>query len=280
MATLPYSLRKQDSRSAAIDSAADHAISLATHAVEWLSSVPGLIGPDRERPLTGLRVLEVGPGPTMGEPVLLACAGAQVEVADRFLARWDPDFHPRLLEAMYTKLADRGSAYLQPLRSVLDAGAFAPAVRCHAVAGERLSEIPGTFDVVVSNAVLEHVEDLAATAQHLALKTVPGGYNFHQVDLRDHRSFDRPLEYLTLDEQAFEALRQSVSCECGAQWRLSDYVATLTQAGFDVTARGNMFADPAYLADLRPRLDPGFAGLSEEDLRTISAFFVLRRNAD
>ena len=44
--------------------------------------------------LAGLRILELGPGPHFGTPLLLASCGAQVTLADRFLAQWDPLYHP------------------------------------------------------------------------------------------------------------------------------------------------------------------------------------------
>ncbi|MGE0593357.1 MAG: methyltransferase domain-containing protein [Vicinamibacterales bacterium] len=279
MATIPWNFRKQDSSAAAIASAVTYAVQVADGYLGWMRQVPGLLAEADTQPLAGRRLLELGPGPTLGTPVLLACAGADVAVADRFLPPWDPAFHPALFTAMREAIASRTDLRTGPLDAVLAASAFAPAVACHAVGAEQLTTVGGTFDVVVSNAVLEHIEDLGATVTNLAAVTAPGGTGLHQVDLRDHRSFDRPLEYLTLDEQAFETLRRGCACECGAQWRASDYVRAFESAGFAVTMHGNMFAAPAYLNDLRPRLRPEFAGLSEDDLTTISAFFRLTRSA-
>jgi SAM-dependent methyltransferase len=55
-------------------------------------------------------------------------------------------------------------------------------------------------DLVLSNSVLEHVDDLAGTAADLARVTAPGGQNFHFIDLRDH-FFKHPFEMLCYSER-------------------------------------------------------------------------------
>ncbi len=279
MARTSVNLRRQDRSETALTSAVAYAIQVADGYLVWMSQVQGLLGPDPVHPLAGRRVVELGPGPTLGTAVLLACRGARMAVADRFLSVWDPEFHPHFFEALLKAVESRADVDTAPLRAVLTAGSFEGALECHALGAEQLRTIDGAFDIVLSNAVLEHIEDLGATVDNLAAKTRPGGHGFHQVDLRDHRSFDKPLEYLTLDEQAFEELRRGVLCECGAQWRASDYTEAFERAGFQVKVSPNMTADPAYLADLRPRLRPEFASLTESDLTTISALFVLQREA-
>jgi hypothetical protein len=277
MARTSVNLRKQDRTEAALAVAVDYAVQVADGYLIWMSQVPGLIGPDPARPLSGTRILELGPGATLGTAVLLACSGARMTVADRFLSVWDPDFHPAFFNALLEAVSTKKTVCAEPIRAVLRAGRFDAAIECSPVAAEQLHTIAGTFDIVLSNAVLEHIEDLGTTVNNLSRKTAARGYGFHQVDLRDHRSFDRPLEYLTLGEQEFEELRRGVLCECGGQWRASDYREAFERAGFSVRVTPNMHADPAYLANLRPRLSPEFSSLSEADLTTISALFVLRR---
>jgi hypothetical protein len=271
MNTAPVNHQKQRATPEALASAASYAIQVADHYVRWLGDERGHPG------VQGLRMLEVGPGPTLGTPVLLACFGARVAAADRFLPQWDPDFHPAFFAELLRQLTPRGAGCTRPLSRVLAENAFAAAVECHPLAAEELGEIGDAFDVVYSNAVLEHVQDLAVSAASLAAITVPDGFNFHQVDLRDHRNFDRPLEYLTMPRREFEALRRECHCECGALWRASDVAAAFDQVGFSVSVRPNLSAAPDYIATLRPRLSPEFAQRSDEDLTTISAFFAMRR---
>jgi methyltransferase family protein len=57
-------------------------------------------------------------------------------------------------------------------------------------------------DLVLSNSVLEHVDDLAGTVADLARITAPGGRHFHFIDLRDH-FFKYPFEMLCYSEASW-----------------------------------------------------------------------------
>jgi hypothetical protein len=278
MSVPPVNLRRQNAAPSAIATATDYALQVAGHYVQWLKGAFGA-GPDPSQPLLGKRVLEIGPGATLGAPALLACAGASMSVADRFLAIWDPEFHPVFFTELLRKLEARGDQQTAPIRRMLSDGGFAGVMQCYAVGAERIIDIEGHFDAILSNAVLEHVEDLDVTAANLAAKTVPGGANFHQVDFRDHRDFSRPLEFLSHGEEDFELRRQEAHCEWGTRWRAADVGAAFAAVGFSVRVNVNMKASPEYLADIRPRLQPQFSALSDDELGTISALFSLTRKA-
>ena len=278
MSALPINHKKQNNAPEAIANAVAYAVQVADGFDMWLR---GSGPPDRRqpaRPFEGLRVLELGPGETLGSAVLLACAGASVAVADRFLARWDPDFHAPFYRTLRETVGGRGPEYTATIDRLLAAGAFTDdVIACYPFGAEELWKIGTRFDLVFSNAVLEHVQDIGVTARNLAAVTAAGGYGFHQVDLRDHRDFSRPLEYLTMSRAAHHALRQRTFCEGGAQWRMSTVAAAFESAGFSAAISANLHADPAYIADVRPRLHPEFASTSDADLSAISAFFVLTR---
>jgi SAM-dependent methyltransferase len=276
--TTPANLTKQNNSPAAIEAAVDYAISVAAgFDIWWQGNGPAAVK-TAPQPFAGLHVLELGPGETLGASVLLACGGATVSVADRFLARWDPEFHRPFYRALRDRVAARGAAYGALIERLLEADAFAAdVVRVHPLAAEELWKIGERFDVVLSNAVLEHVQDIDMTAANLAAVTRPGGYGFHQVDLRDHRDFSRPLEYLTMSRAEYDAMREGAFCETGGQWRLSTIAAAFDSAGFSHSVSPNMYADAAYLADVRLRLHADFAGLDGEDLSTISALYVVQR---
>jgi hypothetical protein len=275
-------LRKLDNRPAAIEREVSHAIMVADgYLSQWATFGPRRAVSSVDRPLEGLRVLELGPGTTLGVPVLLACAGAKVVVVDRFLAYWDNDFHPAFMARLLRRVDNRGPRFGDPIRRLLRHNAFTPdVIESFDIAAEELHSLGRTFDLVLSNAVLEHVQDIEITANNLSSATAPGGINFHQVDFRDHRDFNRPLEYLTLNKADFAVLRGTCFCECGCQWRASEVAATFEEAGFDVHTIVNLKTSPEYLAEVRPRLEPEFAALPDEELLATSAFFVLTRVAD
>jgi SAM-dependent methyltransferase len=279
MAKTATNFQQQDSSDPALAQAANYAVQVANGYQMWLSQAPDLLNAGSPSPLEGLSILELGPGPTLGSAVLLVCKGAQVAVADRFLPAWDEAFHPAFFRVLRQTALESGWSNVAPIDAVLEQGGFSGALDCYSVGAEQLDAIDGTFDVVLSNAVLEHIEDLDRTVASLARKIPAGGYGFHQIDMRDHRSLDRPLEYLTIDRGEFDNLRRDLLCECGAQWRASEYEAAFARVGFEVTTWPNMSVDPQYLAEIRPRLRPEFADLPSEDLSTISALLVMRRRA-
>jgi ubiquinone/menaquinone biosynthesis C-methylase UbiE len=70
---------------------------------------------------------------------------------------------------------------------------------------EDVGELPdGSIDIHYSNATFEHLADIPASIAQLGRITKPGGVGFHQIDFRDHRNFDRPLDYLTIPSTLLE----------------------------------------------------------------------------
>lgn len=58
------------------------------------------------------------------------------------------------------------------------------------------------FDLVISNSVYEHLEDVEGITQALAQLTKPGGLHIHYVDLRDHL-FKYPFAMLCFSEKTW-----------------------------------------------------------------------------
>ncbi len=275
MSVVPVNYRKPDSGAQAVERDVDYALQIADF---YLGAVPGGAAAVR-----GARVLELGPGHSLGAAALLACAGARVTVADRYLAAWHGEYHAAFVRALLARVeSERKDLSPAPLRALLAAGDFVPDVlACLHVGSERLDGVPdGAFDVVLSNAVFEHVEDVPAALANLARVTARGGLHVHQVDFRDHRDFARPLEFLALDASAFRDEFRERRGECGNRWRPGALAAAFRAAGFDVLdVRPNMHAEAAYLDDLQPRLHADFRGLSREALSVLSACLVARRAA-
>ncbi|CAA7619607.1 hypothetical protein MTBSS4_250022 [Magnetospirillum sp. SS-4] len=251
-------------------------------AVEYCMTVArGHLGLPRSRgmDMNGRTVLELGPGDTLGEPLLLASAGARMIVADRFVARWDEERRP-----FYQMLRDQWDGPTAPLDRVLAQGSFEGVMTVLAEPAECLAGIAdGQVELALSNAVLEHLYDLEAAAGELWRVSAPGAWHFHQIDLRDHKDFERPLEYLLYDAETYRKIQDHNQYERGCQWRASEFRAAFEARGFEVVELDiNGRAEDAYLADLRPRLHAAasrYAHWPSEDLMITGARFVLRRSA-
>src|SRR5262249_38196287 len=90
------------------------------------------------------------------------------------------------------------------------------------------------FDVTYSSAVLEHIASPQTVTHTLQRVTKPGGFGMHIIDLRDHRDFSAPLEYLLLSDDDLEAEAQKND---GPYWlgnplRLNSWLELWEQNGF------------------------------------------------
>jgi SAM-dependent methyltransferase len=231
----------------------------------------------------GKDILELGPGKNFGSTLIFGCLGARVAVSDLYLSAWDPEYHPvfyrRLLEALPKNFPNADPT---PLRQVVEQGSYPQHVlRIYRRKAENLAGLDSkSFDVVISNAVLEHVEDPRTAAHEMLRVTRPGGFGIHQVDFRDHRDFSRPLEYLLLSRTEFSRLFAYMQGSCGNRWRQSDFLNVFNEAGFAIDlCEPNIFATDEYLADLLPRLGAAMQMFSRLDLHVLSGRFVIRRPA-
>ena len=230
----------------------------------------------------GLKLIELGPGTDFGAQLLLASAGVDVTVADRFLARWNPNYHPM----MYRRLADEWDGPKGELEKALASGGYgATRLALREEAAEHMPSQPdGNFDIVYSNAVLEHITDLGRVTNEIARITKPDGYGYHQIDWRNHRDFSRPLDHIVLKEGTFYNLAEESHWEIGNRFRSIEFWAHFEAVGFEVRDRiVNEWATPAYLAEITPELrrsPSSYRFWPERDLDKVSGALVMRKLGD
>ena len=133
-----------------------------------------------------------------------------------------------------------------------------------------------TYDVVFSNAVLEHVRDVANTAVEGARVLKPGGLSIHQVDFRDHRDFSRPRAFLELSAREWEELLAETPFEYTNRQRLSDVRTAFEEAGLELCSLVVNQSAPIDEEE-RARLDEAFRGRTQEDLEALSALMIWRK---
>lgn len=208
--------------------------------------------------IQGKKVLEIGPGINLGLTLTLACHGAEVMVADRFLAPWDPDYHPQFYALLKDRLISQWpSLNLAPLDKVLSLGGYPPeSISLYPCSLEEIKEVPDqSIDVVISNAVLEHLNSLKSAFFNLSRITKSGGMGIHTVDFRDHRDFDRPLEYLLLSDKEFSRGFKECHGEFGNRYRPQEMRDLLEQVGFEIkNLHPISFVEEEYLAEFLERL--------------------------
>src|SRR5579859_3313039 len=194
--------------------------------------------------LDGLRYLELGPGADFAPQLVLASHGVRVTLADKYLSSWDPNFHPEFYRVFLAQWPGRNEAVKAALNLVPEPAEHMPSI------GD------SSIDFVLSNAVLEHVDDLSRVAPELARLTRVGGIHAHQVDFRDHGNFDRPLDHLLRDPKEFQRHRIECQASCGTTVRMPEMLEEFSKYFWLWTTECSTLADPGYMAELMAKL-PG-----------------------
>lgn len=219
--------------------------------------------------LAGKTIVEYGPGDFPGVALLCVAHGAaRVYCVDRF--------------AM-VKFSPKNLAVLAQLRAGLDAQAGARLDRAfvdpanpqrgfdrkvidYVVTAHGFSDLDAQADLVISRAVLEHVDNVDGTFIDMKRAMKPGAVALHQVDLRSHGLHRaNPLDFLEWSPTVWSLMFSHKGVP--NRWRLDHYrsiVAALGVQGVDieVTARANA----ADVAAVQPRLAEPFRQVPADDL--------------
>jgi len=233
-------------------------------------------------PIAGCNIVELGPGSSIGAQLILASMGARVTLADRYLPKWDPSYHPEL----YAAIAARRKGPKDQLIAVVEGESHADSnLRLLEEPAEALASVAsGSVDFVYSNAVLEHIVDISKVAAENVRILKPLGWAVHQIDLRDHRDFSRPLEHLIMDERSFALGAEDSYYEFGNRLRSIEFCAHFENAGLRIVeCDTNTTATPEYLLDTLPRLRSSASAYRfwpAQDLRRVSCLFMLQKEED
>lgn len=186
---------------------------------------------------TGKRVLECGPGPDLTTGVIMVVRGAESYCAvDRF------DNRAQASGSLYEALGQRLDAAIQRERLGFVQATF-----------PLLSEVTGPFELFMSNATLEHVEDVPTLFESLRRLSAPGGRMVHHVDARTHMRWIKdldPLNILRFSDFTYDHLLQFPGAP--NRLRASDYRRAAESSGWRVTGVvPAITAEAGYLRRLR-----------------------------
>ncbi len=135
----------------------------------------------------------------------------------------------------------------------------------------------GSIDLIYSQAVLEHIDDLENTYRAMNLWLKPGGHSSHQVDFKCHYTAELWNGHWTLSDFKWRLIRGRHAYLLNRQ-PYSTHVRLLADHGFRVVL-GQTVTSPSQLA--RQDLAPRFRSLTDVDLVTSGAFFlVVKQGSD
>lgn len=232
--------------------------------------------------LSGKRVLEYGPGDVCGVALLLYALGAErVVCVDRFPMAAPTPKGAEVLRAVTERLP--GPARERAASAFNVPGDAASGLRreCveYRVRPSGLSDAREEFDLVLSRAVLEHVDDLPATFADMARALRPGGRAVHLVDLKSHGLHtDNPLDFLTWPVWLWSLMYSAKGVP--NRWRVDRYRDATARAGLAVLRlTATVRADPADVRAVRPHLAAPFRAVSDDDLGWLEFWLLLERGA-
>ena len=207
---------------------------------------------------SGCRVLELGPGPDLGTGAIVLSRGATSYTAvDIFpLAEGvTPEF--------YARLGEKFGVQVDPT-----------ALRYELTDFPAMSNIDGPFDVVVSNATLEHFADVQGTFLRLGELAAPGCIMCHHIDAKTHMRWIKdqdPLNLLRYSEATYRAMSFP---GVPNRLRAGDFAEAAEVAGFDAAVVPGRQAPPGYVEKVRPHLATRFR--DRGDLNLLSFTLVAR----
>ena len=250
-------------------------------------------------------VLEIGPGDNIGVALRFLAAGAKrVVCIDKFVHYQDGPVHLRLYRALRERLPAEDQARFDQVVN-LDSTVKLDPKRFEWIYGKGIEDTdslfaPGSFDVIVSAAVLEEIYDTDLAFSKMDRLLAPGGYTIHKIDLRDYEMFHKHgfhrLEFLTIPDSVYRYMTQASG---QPNRRLVDYYrGKMAELGYDSTIHIAMAANGKEMEEyklklvkgvdyteeslqsyqaMRPRLLPRYQSLSDEDLITEAILLAGRK---
>lgn len=231
--------------------------------------------------LEGKTILEVGPGQDFGVPLVLMGFGVKKAIlVDKFFSEWDKNFHPEYYRKLLKKVEEcYPEMDFKVLKKIIDNNNHINERLELISAGlENVATIPNvSVDISFSNACFEHLADTQAAIKELGRITKSGGMGFHQIDFRDHRNYEKPLEFLTMPDWLFKrALFLSKACH-GNRLRSSEFEQFFEESGFEQKFSADMFAEENYLKDILSRANLKYKQMPLDAIRILSGRFFLKK---
>lgn len=227
-------------------------------------------------------IVEYGPGDFPGVAILLIAHGAaKVWCVDRFPMVRLSEKNLQVWHALWAGMDDRQRQRARAaLRDPQDpAAGFRPEAIEYVVRPHGFCGLDRAADLVLSRAVLEHVDDLAGTFDDMLRALKPGGQAWHQVDLKSHGLHRRnPLDFLAWPAWLWAAMYSHKGVP--NRWRVDRYREIVGRLPVEaVRIEPTQRASAADVAAVRPQLAAEFRRLSDEDLACLGLWVGFRKPA-
>lgn len=233
-----------------------------------------------EQVLGGRTVVEYGPGDLPGVALLLMSLGARkVYCVDRFAMMHVDAKNAAVLQLLIDEAqGEQRARMLACFKDPADLRAgFRPDKIEYLVTASGLSNLRAQADLVISRAVLEHVDNLEATFDDMLAAMRPGARAVHFVDLKSHGLHrSNPLDFLEWSPLLWNLMFSHKGVP--NRWRADKYREIVQRLPvqllrFEPTA----LAKESDVAQVRARLAEPFRGTSDADLRWMGILLAFEK---
>src|SRR5215216_1160917 len=167
------------------------------------------LGPEA---LRGTRILEVGPGDNFGVALkFLAAGAAKVVCLDKFYSERNVEQQTRIYHELRKQLSpDEARVFDECIELAGDIDLNEE--RLQYIYGHGIEEAdqilePGSFDFILSRAVIHNVYDVDRGFEAMDRLLASGGHMLHKIDMSDENMFSsrgmNPLTFLTIPERIY-----------------------------------------------------------------------------
>lgn len=239
-------------------------------------------------PLLGKAVLEIGPGPDLGTGIVFLAKGAKNYTAiDRFsLLRENQYFYEVLLNELEQNHLIFSETRQKELKHIIsETGKKTdlenPMFVYKKLEGQRKEHfrLNQKFNFVFSQAVLEHIDNVAEIFKSMYENLEAGGTICHEIDFQTHASIIRnrdPLNILRYPEWLYRSCLYFPGAP--NRLRLSEYEAIARKTGFfNVEIIPLHTMSPSQVQNVKASLPFPFRNVSNEELQILSAVLIARK---
>lgn len=245
------------------------------------------LSPLRQTGLVAADVLEIGPGGNVGVGLLMLLAGAK-SVICLDVVPWMQGMGPDALYAALVETAAKFPETYLVAPALLERAREDPTRLAHELLGHitYLSPVDigtttlpdASLDVIFSHSCFEHFSDPAGSIAQIARLLRPGGVTSHQIDLRDHRDFNHPFEFLYHSDAVWHLATHNSPIQVRNRWRASEYLAAFEKNGLEVVS-AEAALKVVVTEEMRRRFSRHFQTLDLEDLGSLIILLVARKSA-
>jgi hypothetical protein len=227
------------------------------------------------------RALEVGPGQNLGtallwwsylniratRPVEVLCWDIFRNAEPEGAGFW-ASLANELLDCNQPEVTTLSSGTLQAVRATVASVARGggTSISYRVVELDELIRTADTFDLVYSQAAIEHIWFIESFWEGMSALTRKGGWHSHRIDLADHgRRQTNCVEMLQWSDWAYWATQRFIPGAVN-RWRAGDHIRKLEQLGFRILQEDRDMRKALPVP--RSHLSRGFRGRSDSDLLT------------